>query len=566
MASGTDRGTTTTVSLSAHELRVPVAAFRGALLVLCGLLSILATSRTYAALPIALLGCLVVAAERVTAARRHPVALGCVEAVVAALSVIGTGGSLSPMLPYLLAPPVCVGLIVGVRPVVAVTVLAAGTLLAGRLIPTPWLSSRGALRGFLVSGAQFLALGFALGIVAARARVLAEGDRALDGDRFVEARGLLRDLRAISRRLPGGLDAASTGEALLGRCADVVTTVRSAVLVQPAATALVPIAVRGTRRVPWRAPLHEPGPLRTAWETRAPLVDRREADDAGRRRGSTIAVLPLLSEQGPFGLVVLESFDLDAFPPAVLTALEGHVRASALRLETALLFDEVRSAVTVEERDRLAREMHDGVAQELAYLGYQLDDLRVQSGKVDEALAGRVGDLRHDLTGLISNLRLSITDLKTSVGTERGLGSALSSYVRAVGSGQQLTVHLSLEESAFRLPGDQEVLLFQIAQGVAQDVRRSRTASNLWVSLTVAPPYARLLVEHDGDPQPDDEFLLFRPQVVASGGTLSVNPRNAGGVSVEVLLEGGSDVLDGDVGGRPRADPSGPAAGVRTQR
>ena len=562
MASATDSGASTTVSLSAHELRVPVAAFRGALLVLCGVLSILATSRTYAALPIALLGCLVIAAERVTAARRHPVALGLVETVVAALSVIGTGGSLSPMLPYLLAPPVCVGLVVGARAVGAVTVLAAGTLLAGRIIPTPWLGSRDLLRSFLQSGGQFVALGFALGVVAARARMLTQGEDALDEDRFVEARGLLRDLRAISRRLPGGLDASSTGEVLLGRCAEVVATVRSAVLVQPAAAALVPIAVRGTRRVPWRAPLTEPGPLRTAWETRAPLVDRREADADGRRRGSAIAVLPLLAEQGPFGLVVLESFELDAFPPAVLTALEAHVRASALRLETALLFDEVRSAVTVEERDRLAREMHDGVAQELAYLGYQLDDLRFQAGKVDQALASRVGELRNDLTGLISNLRLAITDLKTSVGTERGLGSALSSYVRAVGSGQQLTVHLSLEESAFRLPGDQEVLLLQIAQAVTQDVRRSRTAANLWVSLSVAPPYARLLVEHDGDSPPDEELLLFRQQLVASGGTLSVRPRNAGGVSVEVVLEGGSDVVDSDVGRRPRPDPPGPAAGL----
>ena len=43
------------------------------------------------------------------------------------------------------------------------------------------------------------------------------------------------------------------------------------------------------------------------------------------------------------------------------------------------LFEEVRSTVTVEERDRLAREMHDGVAQELAFVGYQLDDLRIRA-------------------------------------------------------------------------------------------------------------------------------------------------------------------------------------------
>lgn len=549
MARATDRRSAAAALIppgSARDPRVPLSAFRGALLVLCAFLSILATTRTYAALPIALLGCLAIAAERLRVARSHRLAAGLVEAVATALSIIATGGSISPLLPYLLAPPMCVGLVVGSRAVIAVTLAAAGTLLAGRLLFGMWHGPDDSLRDVLLSGGQFVALGFALGLVAARARVLVQAPDG--GDRFVEARGLLRDLRAISRRLPGGLDAASAGEALLERCAEEVTTARSAVLVHPSPGALAPIAIRGTRRVPWRAPLTEPGPLRAAWETRKPVVDRREPDHPGRRRGSVIAVLPLLAEGEPFGLVILESFELDAFPASVLAAVEQHVSDSALRLETALLFAEVRLAVTVEERDRLAREMHDGVAQELAYIGYQLDDLRLQATKVDEALAGRVGDLRKELTSLISNLRLSITDLKTSVGSERGLGSALSNYVRAVGSGQKLVVHLSLEESAFRLPGEQELLLFQLAQAVAQDVRRSDTAANLWVRLTVDPPYARLLMEHDGDASRAEEVFSFRTQLAASGGSLAVRPRQGGGVCVDAVLEGGTDVVDGDAG------------------
>ena len=47
---------------------------------------------------------------------------------------------------------------------------------------------------------------------------------------------------------------------------------------------------------------------------------------------------------------------------------------AALRLEAALLFDEVRSLATNEERQRLAREIHDGVAQELVMVGYGIDN------------------------------------------------------------------------------------------------------------------------------------------------------------------------------------------------
>ena len=54
-----------------------------------------------------------------------------------------------------------------------------------------------------------------------------------------------------------------------------------------------------------------------------------------------------------------------------MTAL---TRPAALRLEAALLFDEVRSLATNEERQRLAREIHDGVAQELVMVGYGIDN------------------------------------------------------------------------------------------------------------------------------------------------------------------------------------------------
>ena len=47
----------------------------------------------------------------------------------------------------------------------------------------------------------------------------------------------------------------------------------------------------------------------------------------------------------------------------------------ALRLDTAVLFDEVRSLATSEERNRIAREMHDGVAQEIVGLGYIVDEI-----------------------------------------------------------------------------------------------------------------------------------------------------------------------------------------------
>ena len=61
--------------------------------------------------------------------------------------------------------------------------------------------------------------------------------------------------------------------------------------------------------------------------------------------------------------------------PRRLSALDRRLSPATVRLDTAVLFLAFRDSATVEERRRLAREMHDGVAQELASLGYFVDTL-----------------------------------------------------------------------------------------------------------------------------------------------------------------------------------------------
>ena len=141
--------------------------------------------------------------------------------------------------------------------------------------------------------------------------------------------------------------------------------------------------------------------------------------------------------------------------------------------------------------------MHDGIAQELASFGYALDDLRIRAGAVDKDLAADVVRVRGRLTELVSELRLSITDLRTSLRPDRGLGAALGTYLRAVCAGKDVVLTLQLHETAFRLPAEQEVALFKAAQAFAQEVRRAPAASALVVHLVVDPPSALLSMACD---------------------------------------------------------------------
>jgi signal transduction histidine kinase len=143
----------------------------------------------------------------------------------------------------------------------------------------------------------------------------------------------------------------------------------------------------------------------------------------------------------------------------------------------------------------------------------------------------------------VSELRMSIFDLRSEVDVHGGLGSALSEYVRSVGRQSGLTVHMSLAESPNRLPAETEAELLRIAQEAITNARKHAEAENLWVSLTVDPPGAVLRVEDDGRGLGKARADSYGIQIMQERArrlrtTVDVLPREPRGTAVEVRLGG----------------------------
>ncbi|MBV9097766.1 MAG: hypothetical protein JO079_06890, partial [Frankiaceae bacterium] len=192
---------------------------------------------------------------------------------------------------------------------------------------------------------------------------------------------------------------------------------------------------------------------------------------------------------------------------------------------------------------RVAREIHDGIAQELSYLGYFVDGLAAEA-RGNEELSQQLKELRQEITRIVSELRLSIFDLRSEVDVHGGLGSALSDYVRSVGRQSNLTVHMSLAEAVNRLPAETEAELLRIAQEAITNARKHANAENLWVTLEVDPPGALLRVEDDGrglGQAREDSYGLqiMRERAKRLRTTVLIAPREPCGTLVQVSLAGG---------------------------
>jgi signal transduction histidine kinase len=522
------------VALKGDDFSVGQLIFgvRVALLVLCCSLTLFDPERRDGATMV-VLALLVVVAIAATAPLPQPSlfrAQPIVESVAASVLMVLLQPLPEPLLPYLIAPALAAGLRSGFVTGVLASGLAALTLLLGRFVDRSQAQS---LSHYLGVVSQWGLITLAVALLGAWIHRLQTAPGPPENAAYASAYRLISQLRLVSRQLSGGLDPVTLSEGLLAQLRRSVPFDRGGVYVRASGGRLSPLAAFGTDRLDWDVNNSLFG---EAWASSSPA--RQSVPLSPARLSGSAAALPLQIGMRTFGLVAIER--PEAFDSVDLSTATALLEEQGLRLETALLFSEVRTLATAEERRRLAREIHDGIAQELASLGYVVDDLAARARYIPD-LETDLRALRGELTRVITELRLSIFDLRSDVQTTIGLGTALSDYVRQVGVASNFTVHLVLDETPTRLPVDAETELLRIAQEAITNARKHANADNLWVTCSVDPPRATLRIEDDGGglgrPRADSFGLeVMRERAQRVGAKLTVQNRAHGGTSVEVTL------------------------------
>ena len=204
--------------------------------------------------------------------------------------------------------------------------------------------------------------------------------------------------------------------------------------------------------------------------------------------------LPLQAGDEVVAVLVLETLQ----PVDARTArdLERQLDTLAVQLQAALLFGRVRDSAMSQERQRIAREVHDGVAQDVASLGYLVDNIAGTSR--DPAQQELIAQLRAEVSRVVGDLRHSIFDLRQEIPSGSGLGESLSAYANQVAALSPMAVHVTVDEEGPRLPSDVEFELMRIAQEAMANARKHSGAANLWLKCTVRSPYAEIEVGDDG--------------------------------------------------------------------
>jgi signal transduction histidine kinase len=253
------------------------------------------------------------------------------------------------------------------------------------------------------------------------------------------------------------------------------------------------------------------------------------------------AFVPLAGHRGVFGtLAAANRRGGRPFSKESVHVLEAFGGQAALALEYARAQEAIQRLAVLEDRERIAKELHDGVIQALFAVGMGLQGTALMIG--DEDLAARIEGAVGELDRVIRDLRNYIFGLRPGVLADRQLGDALRSLADEFQSQTGVLTVVEVDDAAASelstVAGD----LVQVTREALSNVGRHARATTCRVSLFRRDGYAVLEVDDDGvgfDPMTvrrGDGLRNLEERSAAFGGKTSIDSVPTKGTTVRIEL------------------------------
>ena len=215
---------------------------------------------------------------------------------------------------------------------------------------------------------------------------------------------------------------------------------------------------------------------------------------------------------------------------------------AAVLMEHARLYEQSRELSVLDERNRLARELHDALTQTLFSLRLTVEAAASLLATDPARAAEELGTARHLLDATFAELRVLVFELRPPALEDDGLAATLTKHLAVVGRAHGLAVAVSAAGHA-ELPADVERELFRIVQEAVSNAVRHARAKSLDVSLVFGGSAVTASVRDDGvgfDPGARAVrsrhlgLTSMRERAAALGGRLVVDSAAGKGTTVRV--------------------------------
>jgi signal transduction histidine kinase len=172
-----------------------------------------------------------------------------------------------------------------------------------------------------------------------------------------------------------------------------------------------------------------------------------------------------------------------------------------LREYSARLSDQVRALAVDEERERLARELHDGVKQHLFSLSMTASAFRARM-EIQAAVEPELQEMAHELETTSKTVQRELTrlieNLRPGSLEDKGLAAALNDYSLLFGAREHILAYLDVQGNDALLVPSVAESLYRVAQEALHNVARHARATRVDIQLCCLPEQAILVLRDNG--------------------------------------------------------------------
>lgn len=258
----------------------------------------------------------------------------------------------------------------------------------------------------------------------------------------------------------------------------------------------------------------------------------------------TLLTVPMVLGKETVGWICVRSSKSDSRElESKLYLAEALAGQATLAVQMARLGDQARQAAILEERNRIARDIHDTLAQGFTGVVLNLEAAnRALKKDNDDAALEHIEHARSLAQAGLAEARLSVRALRPEALQQADLGNALQALLRRAEARGTLRTRYNVTGEQIPLPDEVESELLRIAQEGVTNILKHAGAQHVELELTFGTDSISLLLADDGagfDSRAHHDgfgLLGMRERAERIGGRLLVTSRPARGTRVETVI------------------------------
>jgi ligand-binding sensor domain-containing protein/nitrate/nitrite-specific signal transduction histidine kinase len=289
-------------------------------------------------------------------------------------------------------------------------------------------------------------------------------------------------------------------------------------------------------------------------------VSRRITDVEGIR---AFIQVPIWVGGEVFGVFSADYTQPRRFNESDLRLLNSLAQRAALAVQNAQIYEQTQEQAIVDERSRLARELHDAVTQTLFSASLIAEALPTVWENNPQDARGLLGELRQLSRGALAEMRTLLMELRPAALSESNLDDLLRQLGDAATGREGIPVSV-VTNGRINLPPDVHIAFYRIAQEALNNVVKHARATQAYVRLSnlnqaisngdnaVHRNGAILTVSDNGRGFDPDQVTpnhlglgIMRERSQAIGATLTLESQPGSGTQITILWEGNHEQVEG---------------------